>query len=58
LCVCVTFTCIYVLCIITQIGSSTLSSFFLSPLFMVVSTGLKIIYSFFYREYINHISPF
>jgi hypothetical protein len=31
------------------------SSFYLSPLLMVVSTSLKILYSFLYREYINHI---
>jgi hypothetical protein len=31
------------------------SSFYLSPFLMVVSTGLKILYSFLYREYIKHI---
>jgi hypothetical protein len=31
------------------------SSFYLSPILMVVSTGFKILYSFFYRECINHI---
>jgi hypothetical protein len=30
-------------------------SFCLSSLIMVISTGLKILYSFLYREYINHI---
>jgi hypothetical protein len=31
------------------------SSFYLSRLLMVILTGLKILYSFLYREYINHI---
>jgi hypothetical protein len=31
------------------------SSFYLSPQFMVASTGSKILHSFLYREYINHI---
>jgi hypothetical protein len=31
------------------------SSFYLSSCFMVVSTLLKIVYSFLYRQYINHI---
>jgi hypothetical protein len=31
------------------------SSFCLSLFLMVISTGLKILYSFLYREYINHI---
>jgi hypothetical protein len=30
-------------------------SFYLSPLLMVASTGLKILYSFLYRPSINHI---
>jgi hypothetical protein len=30
-------------------------SFYLSPFLMVVSTGLKILYLFLCREYINHI---
>jgi hypothetical protein len=29
--------------------------FYLSPLLMVIWTGLKILYSFLYRKYINHI---
>jgi hypothetical protein len=44
------------ICIITQIGSSPLFfSFYLSPFLMVISTGLKILNSFLYRKYINHI---
>jgi hypothetical protein len=31
--------------------------FYLSPLFMVASRGLKILYSFLYREYIKPYSP-
>jgi hypothetical protein len=31
------------------------SSFYLSPLFMVAATGLKTLYSFLYREHLNHI---
>jgi hypothetical protein len=31
------------------------SPFYLSPLLMVSSTGLKILYSFLYRKYITHI---
>jgi hypothetical protein len=31
------------------------SSFYLSPFLIVVSTSLKILYSFLYREYFNHI---
>jgi hypothetical protein len=31
------------------------SPFYFSPLFMVISTGLKILYSFLYRKYINLI---
>jgi hypothetical protein len=31
------------------------SSFYLIPLLILVSTGLKILYSFLYREYINYI---
>jgi hypothetical protein len=30
-------------------------SFYLSPILMVVSKGLKILYSFLFRKYINHI---
>jgi hypothetical protein len=30
-------------------------SFYLSPLLMVVSIGLKILYSFLCREYLNHV---
>jgi hypothetical protein len=29
--------------------------FYLSPFLMVVSDDLRFLYSFFYREYINHI---
>jgi hypothetical protein len=44
------------ICIKAQIGSSPLfSSFYFSPLLIVISTGLKTLYSFLYREYINHI---
>jgi hypothetical protein len=35
--------------------SSYLSPFYLHPLLMVISIGLKILYSFMYRNYINHI---
>jgi hypothetical protein len=43
------------ICIITQLGSFPLFfSFYLSPLLMVISAGLKILYSFLYRKYINH----
>jgi hypothetical protein len=42
------FPCIYV-----YIGSSYFSSFYLSPLLMVISTGLKILCSFVYRKYIS-----
>jgi hypothetical protein len=31
------------------------SSFYLSPFLMVVSTGLKILCSFLYRKYVNHV---
>jgi hypothetical protein len=31
------------------------SPLYLSPLIMVISTGLKNLYAFFYRKYINHI---
>jgi hypothetical protein len=31
------------------------ASFYLSPSFMAVSTTLKILYSFLYRGYINHV---
>jgi hypothetical protein len=41
---------------ITRIGLSLLFfSFYLSPLLTVILTGLKVLYSFLYREYINHI---
>jgi hypothetical protein len=44
------------ICIITQIGSSSLFfSFLLSSLLLVISKGLKILYSLLYRKYINHI---
>jgi hypothetical protein len=35
--------------------SSIFFSFYLSSFLMVVSASLKILYSFLYREYINHI---
>jgi hypothetical protein len=35
--------------------SSIFSFFYLSPFLMVVSMDLKILYSFLYRKYINHI---
>jgi hypothetical protein len=38
---------------ITQIGSSPHFFFYLSPLLILISTGLKILYSFLYREYSN-----
>jgi hypothetical protein len=42
------------ICIIIWFGSCLLfSPFYLSPLLMVISTGLKIIYSFLYGKYIN-----
>jgi hypothetical protein len=31
------------------------SPFYLSPLLMVISTGLKVLYSFSYRKYFNHV---
>jgi hypothetical protein len=34
---------------------SSIFSFYLSPLLMMVTTHLNIVYSFSYREYINHI---
>jgi hypothetical protein len=45
------------ICIITQINSSHLF-FFPSSLLMVISIGLKSIYSFLYRKHINHIDTF
>jgi hypothetical protein len=33
------------------------SSFYLGPILMVVSKGLKIIYSLLHRKFINHIHP-
>jgi hypothetical protein len=43
------------ICSITWIGSSPLfSPFYLSPLFMMILTGLKIVYSSLYRKYFNH----
>jgi hypothetical protein len=46
-------------CSITQIGSSPLFfysfSVYFSPLLMVTSIRFKTLYSFLYREYINHI---
>jgi hypothetical protein len=50
----VTFPCIYVLQP-KLVHLLYFSSFYLSPLLMVVSTVLKILYSFLYRGYINHI---
>jgi hypothetical protein len=41
--------------IIPWISSSPLFFSYLSPLLMVVSTGLKILYLFLYRKYINCI---
>jgi hypothetical protein len=47
------------ICIITQVGRVFhFFPFYLSPLFMVISTGLKILYSFLYRKYITHIHLF
>jgi hypothetical protein len=40
---------------LAQFGSSPLFSFCLSPFLMMGSTSLKILHSFLYREYINHI---
>jgi hypothetical protein len=34
---------------------SVFSPFYISPLLMVTSTGLQILYPFLYRKYINHI---
>jgi hypothetical protein len=41
--------------LLAQFGSSPLFFFYLSPFLMVVSTSLKILYSFLHRKYINHI---
>jgi hypothetical protein len=45
------------ICTIAKFGVHLLyfSSFYLSPFGMVVSTSLKILHSFLYREYINYI---
>jgi hypothetical protein len=49
----VTFSCIYVLSR-EFFHLLYFSPFYLSLLPMVILTGLKILYSFLYREYINH----
>jgi hypothetical protein len=54
-CVCV---CVCVVCVLAQIGSSPLFLFLTLFTFLWWLTGLKILYSFLYRKYINHISPF
>jgi hypothetical protein len=43
------------ICIITQTGSFPLSPFYFTPLLMVISTGLNVLYSFLYRKYINYV---
>jgi hypothetical protein len=44
------------MCTITPNGSSLyFSPVYLSPFLMVGSPGLRILYSFLYREYIGHI---
>jgi hypothetical protein len=44
------------ICIIFPIGSSPiLSPFYVSPLLIMISTVLKILYSFLYRKYTSHI---
>jgi hypothetical protein len=52
-----TFPCIYVL-YPELVHPLYFSPFYLSPLLMVISTGLHILYSFSYRKYINHIHLF
>jgi hypothetical protein len=49
------FPCIYILLKPKLIHVSYFSPFYLSLFLMVISTGLKILYAFLYREYINHI---
>jgi hypothetical protein len=53
-CFIVIFLCIYVLSP-ELVHPLYFSSFYLNSFLMVISTGLKILYSFLYREYINHI---
>jgi hypothetical protein len=44
------------ICIRTWIGSSPIFfPFYFSPLLMLISICLKILYSFLYKKYINHI---
>jgi hypothetical protein len=54
--------CLFVMKVATQgvslwtlIGSSLFFSFYLNPFLMTVSANLRILYSFLYKEYINHI---
>jgi hypothetical protein len=48
------FPCIYVLRS-ELVHPPYFLPFYLSRLLMVISTGLKILYSFLYRKYINYI---
>jgi hypothetical protein len=50
----VTFPCTFVL-YPTLVHPLHFSPFYFSPYLMVISAGLKILYSFLYRQYINHI---
>jgi hypothetical protein len=50
---CDIYTCIYVL--LLKLVHLYFSPFFLGPVLMVISTGLKILHSFLYRKHINHI---
>jgi hypothetical protein len=49
----VTFPCAYVL--YPELVHPLCFSYYLSPLLTVISTGFKILYSFLYRKYINHV---
>jgi hypothetical protein len=50
----VIFPCVYVL-YPQLVYLLWLSIFYLSPFLMMVSAGLRFLYSFLYREYITHI---
>jgi hypothetical protein len=50
----VAFPCVYVL-LHELVHPLYFSPFYLSPLLRAISTGLKILDSFLYRKYINHI---
>jgi hypothetical protein len=53
-CFIVVLPCIYVLTL-ELLYLLYFSPFYLSPILMVISTGSKILYSFLYRKYINHV---